>query len=146
MNNKLLDKVLSKIARTKDGDIANSYMYYRDFRMAVRYLKTELKFIMQPLENVHVYTLTELGKQVIDKGGYIKYKESEKVKSLLLEKQQAGIVSTKANKWLVKAKFWPHLIAVFSVCIVLVQSYNSNTDKTKLENRIKILEAKVKIK
>lgn len=109
MNDKLLDKVLSKVARTKDVDIADSYLHYKDFRMAVRYLKNELKYIAQPTEKLYVYTLTSLGKQVIDKGGYIKYKESQIEKSLPLEKQQAEVLDAKANQkgnkwWLIKVK------------------------------------------
>ena len=101
-----------------------------------RTLKDELNLLRIDGE---LYSLTKNG------FSFISFAEIEKQELINVEKEQIEFekskIDLKLNKWLLKTKWLPHIIAVISFLFTVYIYFDSKNDSKKLEERITNLES-----
>lgn len=78
MKDEEIEKLLLEIHNSEKYFFKTNYETDNDFiddRKVLLYLLDDLKLIKKPFTNKSLITLTPLGIEVIEKGGWIKYKE-----------------------------------------------------------------------
>ena len=131
MNIRNLDKLLTEIHNTKNYQFETFRKNEQEieYRKEINYLLDELKLIRKPFSNSSILELTQFGNKVMDKGGWISYCQNEEKKESENEKRKIELEKaelenlqsiTILNKWLLKSKWWPHIISGISIFIAII--------------------------
>lgn len=141
----LFDIESNKNSRILDEDDFADYSEFIEYRKLINLILDEYKLIKKPFTNSLDIVLTKLGTEVINQGGWIKYLENEKLKEQIEnEKLNAELenlkTSTEVNKFLLKTKWLPHVVAILSFLFSIYVFFDAKDDSKKLEQRIGILE------
>jgi hypothetical protein len=152
--NEIINKLLSEISTNKnpkilDEDFFDDYSEFIDYRKYINLMIEDYKLIHKSFTNSLDITLTKHGNDVINQGGWLKYLENEK-NDAEFNKEKSKIelenltTSTNLNKFLLKTKWLPHIVSVISLAFSIYVYFDAKADSKKLEQRIEVLEKKLK--
>lgn len=84
---KEIDEIFSRIYTNSEYTILeeeafNNYKEFIEYIKLINLLIEDYKLLKQPFSNRPFIALTKFGQEVVDKGGWLKYLENEKLKEL----------------------------------------------------------------
>lgn len=149
MNNIKIDKILSEISngnyQMKMEDDFDDYSDFTEYRTQLLLMIDDLKVIKKPLTNGLGIYLTQHGLDIVEKGGWLKYREIEKTKSKInSEKDKYDFLS---KKWIYKTRLLPYVLsflALIFAALTFVMNYNKQVDTEKMQNEIKQLKNEIR--
>lgn len=133
-------------------------MYYSDFldiNGEKMYNDVLSKLFAEQLEErglVTIYRelciLTEKGSLIAVGGGWLKHLDSQKIqKQNDLEKENFEFEKSKVdlslNKWQLKTRWFPHIIAFISLVVIFYIYFDSKYNANELEKKVSLLESKI---
>ncbi len=152
--NEIINNLLSEISTNKnpkilEEDFFDDYSEFIDYRKNINLMIEDYKLIHKSFSNSLDITLTKHGNDVINQGGWLKYLENEK-NDAEFNKEKSKIelenltTSTNLNKFLLKTKWLPYIVSVISLAFSIYVYFDAKADSKKLEQRIEVLEKKLK--
>jgi outer membrane protein OmpA-like peptidoglycan-associated protein len=152
--NKLIDTNLNLLFSAE-----NNEMYYNNFldvngeRTYNDVLSKLFAEELQKKELVKIYEslciLTEKGKLIVNEGGWYKYLEKQKQFEKRIEEKEnlefeKSKVDLSLNKWLLKTKWIPHILAIISLLMSLYFYFDSKKDTEELQKKIEEMNSKIR--
>lgn len=148
MDNIKIDKLLLGISlekyQMKTEDDFDNYSEFSEYRTLIVLMIDELKLITKPITNNREIYLTQLGLDIIEKGGWLKFRENEKNKSNFnLEKEKYDFLS---KKWVYKTRFLPFILSFLALllsALTFIMNFGKHNDTLIIQEDIKQLKSKI---
>ena len=148
MNNIKIDRLLSEISngnyQMKMEDDFNDHSEFTEYRTQLHMMIDDLKVIKKPLTNSLGIYLTQHGLDIVEKGGWLKYREIEKNRSKInSEKDKYDFLS---KKWIYKTRLLPFILSAISIIfsiITFISNQSKQKENLKLQQEIDNIKFKI---
>ena len=153
----IIDFLLNSVKEKNGIDTANlldeaskSFFKIEKTRSSLKYFDFMKNEDLVTFDNDNRYRITRNGLLIIENGGWLKYIENQN-KRADFERHKSEIefknheTTLELNKWFLKTKWLPHLLAFTSIVFSIFTYFDAKNDSKILEQRIKKLEQTISI-